>query len=192
MTTFNFSDKLALEKAISGAKTEAAIEAALSKAGFCFENVSSEFGYPNFRMETADGYVRIYRNSRKEIRIQEWKRDIDVPVAPAEEMEWVKAQAMKLVKLYAKNHEVPNFDDLSDYDRYLYVAWRTAHYFSSLGIYSWTECWSRAIDNAQAHRERGFDAFLNKFDHLDTWQEQIDYIKQCCGVTGRTASPKPA
>ena len=80
MTNFTFTDKLALEAAVRGARSEKAIEAALKKAGFDFENVSDEYGYPNFRMETADGYIRIYRNSRKETLIQEWKKDLGITV----------------------------------------------------------------------------------------------------------------
>ena len=188
MTNFTFTDKLALEAAVRGARSEKAIEAALKKAGFDFENVSDEYGYPNFRMETADGYIRIYRNSRKETLIQEWKKDLGITVglAPAEEVNWTRGEAMEFAKNFIKKHKkVPVFTELTDSERYLYVVFKTAKYFLDLGIYSREDCWARAISNAQTHRKKGFEKFLNKWDYLDTVESQANFIKQCCVVTGR-------
>ena len=63
-----------MQNIIGTARTEKAIASALNKAGIYFENASAESGYINFRIRNSAGHIRIYKNSRKEICLQQWKQ----------------------------------------------------------------------------------------------------------------------
>ena len=60
---------------IGNAKTEKQIVKAIEKAGIhsdCYENTGAESGYINFHFWKSGGMIRVYKNQRGDICIQEW------------------------------------------------------------------------------------------------------------------------
>lgn len=69
--------KESISAVIGNAKTEKQILQAVRKAGIhpdCYENATRESGNINFRFWNADGMVRVYKNQRGDICIQNWTR----------------------------------------------------------------------------------------------------------------------
>lgn len=64
-----------ITRTIGNAKTEKQIVKAIEKAGIhpdCYENASAESGYINFHFWKSGGMIRVYKNQRGDICVQEW------------------------------------------------------------------------------------------------------------------------
>lgn len=62
-----------IRRIIGKNKTEKSITDSLNKSGIRY-SIDKECDYLNIRIPTAEGYLRIYKNSRKEIIIQEFTK----------------------------------------------------------------------------------------------------------------------
>ena len=65
--------KLDVMSACDGMKKKSAILSAVTRLGYVAEDATAESGYLNIRIHTLDGYVRIYKNNRREINFQIWR-----------------------------------------------------------------------------------------------------------------------
>ena len=61
--------------ACTGLKRKDAILRAVTRLGYITEDATADYGYLNIRIHTADGYVRIYKNNRREIVFQIWTKE---------------------------------------------------------------------------------------------------------------------
>lgn len=67
--------KESITRMIGNARTEKQIVKAIEKAGIhsdCYENATAESGYINFHFWNADGMIRVYKNQRGDVCVQEW------------------------------------------------------------------------------------------------------------------------
>ncbi len=68
---------------VKGKTEEAEVSKILKASGVKYENVSEEFGYPNFRIyskDVSEGYIRAYKGrSMNSFKVQEFKSVSMVP-----------------------------------------------------------------------------------------------------------------
>ena len=160
--------KGSVESALGSAKTGKAIGAALKKAGISAKNTSSEYGYPNFKIDTGDGgYIRVYvKGSGKsaETKVQEWKPDRGEAVKSDDEIKGVKQRVKSFAEKMTKQKDF-DFKKLNDSEKWEYVAAKTAKYFIDSGI-DHKKAWTRAIDQADSWKKKGFEGYGYDADNV--------------------------
>lgn len=67
-------DKIFITNCIEKAKTAREICKRLDAAGILYADLTDEYGYMNLRIPVANGYIRVYRDHRGIVRVQQYEK----------------------------------------------------------------------------------------------------------------------
>lgn len=67
-------DKERIEGLVSGLKSGKAIRDALSSKGIRFDDVSGDYGFPNFHIPVPDGYIGVALLPKEDVRVRRFYR----------------------------------------------------------------------------------------------------------------------